>query len=74
MINNLALTSDWTPFLAENRASTKFDKFLNIVKQLDDDSSPDLWPTCCQSTVPEVSSLRGSLRAPFFQAHIYLQH
>lgn len=43
MTNNLTLTSDWTPFLAEDRASTKFDKFLNVVKQLDDDSSPDLW-------------------------------
>ena len=32
MTNNLTLTSDWTPFLAEDRVSTKFDKFLNVVK------------------------------------------
>ena len=43
MSNDLTLASDWTNFLTEDRASTKFDKFLNLIKQLDDDSSPDLW-------------------------------
>ena len=43
MSNELVLNSEWTPFLIENRASITFDKFLDLIKQLDNNSSPNLW-------------------------------
>lgn len=43
MANDLTLASDWTPFLTEDRASITFDCFLDLIKQLDENSSPDLW-------------------------------
>lgn len=43
MPNSLLNVAEWTPFLTENRASITFDKFLDLIKQLDNDTSPDLW-------------------------------
>ena len=43
MSNELILNSEWTPFLTEDRASVTFDKFLDLIKQLDNNTSPDLW-------------------------------
>lgn len=43
MENNLILSSDWTPFLNKDKEAITFDRFLDLIKQLDDDTSPDLW-------------------------------
>lgn len=43
MANELILNSEWTPFLAKDRASITFDKFLDLIKQLDNNTSLNLW-------------------------------
>ena len=43
MTNDIVVHSEWTPYLTEDRASVTFDKFINLVKNLDKNSSPDLW-------------------------------
>lgn len=34
---------EWQPFNTENKASITFNQFIDIVKQLDNNTSPDLW-------------------------------
>ena len=34
---------EWQPFNTENKASVTFNQFIDIVKQLDNNTSPDLW-------------------------------
>ena len=43
MTNDVTVHSEWTPYLTEDRASVTFDKFIDLVKNLDENSSPDLW-------------------------------
>jgi len=43
MTKDLEIISNWTPFLKNNQSSYTFDQFLDIIKQMDNESSPDLW-------------------------------
>ena len=43
MTKDLEIVSNWTPFLKNNQSSYTFDQFLDIIKQMDNESSPDLW-------------------------------
>ena len=43
MSNELEIASNWSPFLKQTQSSSTFNQFLDIIKQMDNDSSPDLW-------------------------------
>jgi hypothetical protein len=43
MSNNLEIISNWTPFSSNDRASVTFNRFLDIIKQMDNNTSPDIW-------------------------------
>lgn len=43
MSNSLEIISNWTPFLSNDRASVTFNQFLDIIKQMDNNTSPDIW-------------------------------
>lgn len=43
MGNDLVKNSYWTPFLTESNSSYTFNQFIDLIRKLDNDTSPDIW-------------------------------
>lgn len=42
-MNNLTVNNNWIKFNTLTEANVTFNQFLDLIKQLDNNSNPDLW-------------------------------